>query len=171
MDNNNGTANACNVSYGDKVVYEKHLSKIWKTFPLWSADNTLLMDDSPEKIPFAISNAVHPPPLNGRKRQGQESSTSKEEQQQHLDESPPLLLDEENEDKQGVFFRKLVGFWNDNSHSSSPWKATAKGVAREEAAEDGTAETMNNEKYYRFLQTHAKGYMGWRESTTKKQDV
>ena len=169
--NANATATACNFSYGDKVVYEKHLSKIWKTFPLWSADNTLLMDDSPEKIPFAISNAVHPPPLNGRKRQGQESSMPKDEQQQHLDESSPLMLDEENEDKQGVFFRKLVGFWNDNSHPSSPLKATAKGIAREDGAEDRTAETISNEEYYRFLQTHAKGYMGWRESTTKSQDA
>jgi len=53
-------------SFDDNVVFEKHLSKIWEAYPLWSANNTLLIDDSPDKCPFEAGNAVHPPPLHGR---------------------------------------------------------------------------------------------------------
>ncbi|VEU34996.1 unnamed protein product [Pseudo-nitzschia multistriata] len=158
LSNKAGNRNDDDARHDDSVVYEKHLPKIWKSFPLWSASNTLLMDDSPEKCPLAVSNAVHPPPLHGRKR-GSASS---------------LLSDEENAETQAEFFRKLVRFWNDQSHTSPPWTATADGTTKF-AGDDGAMRNSSsyscNEEYYRFLEKHAKGHMGWRPSTTNTGDA
>jgi hypothetical protein len=50
----------------EKDVYRKNLSSVWQKYPLWNADNTLIMDDSPEKCIHYKANAIHPPPLHGR---------------------------------------------------------------------------------------------------------
>jgi len=53
-------------NYYQKILYRKHLSKVWAKYPLWNEFNTLYIDDSPEKCPEKYSgNALHPPPISG----------------------------------------------------------------------------------------------------------
>ena len=119
-------------SFDETVVFEKHLPKIWESYPLWSANNTLLMDDSPEKCPIAVANAIHPPPLHGRNWNSDSKNGG----------------DQGNQKLQTLFFEKLVSFWADSPHRENPCK--------NDGAEQDSAH------YYEFLQTHAQGHMGWR---------
>jgi hypothetical protein len=70
-----------------KPLFVKDLSLVWKEFPLWNANNTLLYDDSPEKCAQWQSNAVHPPSITG-------TSDDDVSQQQQLE-----------------FIRNLVAHW------------------------------------------------------------
>ncbi|CAB9496025.1 expressed unknown protein [Seminavis robusta] len=74
-------------------VFRKDLDKIWKDYHLWNCYNTLLIDDSPEKLKTSFQqNALHPPPMNGQQ---------------------PDTADEVNHQRQMNFFLKLVAFWNE----------------------------------------------------------
>ena len=170
-------------SYDDSIVFEKHLPKIWEAYPLWSANNTLLVDDSPEKCPLAMANAIHPPPLHGRRRPPPSSSGHLATPQNDDPAAFALpLADQDNEDQQACFFRKLVSFWTDRpfvakQHTTEAKSATTTGQTIKdsigtESEEGGTSEAMANTMYYEFLQTHARGHMGWREPTTvPKRDI
>lgn len=125
-------------SFDETVVFEKHLPKIWESYPLWSANNTLLMDDSPEKCPMAVANAIHPPPLHGRIWNGDSKNGE----------------DQDNQKRQTLFFEKLVSFWADSPHREQPFK--------DDVAEQESRGTLKNTHYYDFLQKHAQGHMGWR---------
>jgi hypothetical protein len=61
-----------------KPLFEKDLGLVWKEFPLWNANNTLLYDDSPEKCAQWQSNAAHPPSITG-------TSLDDARQEQHLE--------------------------------------------------------------------------------------
>ena len=107
-------------SHDDSIVFEKQLSKIWKAFPLWSADNTLLIDDS-----FALEMSF----CNGGQRHLSTSlartisacSTGTTARSTIFDEDEAngvILSDEENEERQAEFFRKLVHFWSHEPYAS-----------------------------------------------------
>lgn len=66
-DGSGGASNRSQVGWDEyeKPVFEKDLSVVWESFPLWNANNTVLYDDSPEKCLQWQSNAIHPPPLTG----------------------------------------------------------------------------------------------------------
>jgi hypothetical protein len=83
-----------------EVIFQKKLGKVWEHFPLWNTYNTLMIDDSPDKITGHDSrNALHPAPLHGRR----------DLQLSH--ETVPLISDEKNVEKQHKFFKSLVDFW------------------------------------------------------------
>ena len=154
-DNNN---NNNNKDYDpSSIIYEKHLSKVFKAFPLWSTNNTLLVDDSPEKCPVAISNCIHPPPIHGGQHNNK-ASHSNERNNGLLHTTPVhLLSDEGNEQRQAQFFQKLVNFWNNQPHAT-----TVSSSSMEEDEISATTTTTTNTGYYQFLQENADGYMGWR---------
>mmetsp|Transcript_21064 Transcript_21064/g.37900 ORF Transcript_21064/g.37900 Transcript_21064/m.37900 type:complete len:249 (-) Transcript_21064:21-767(-) len=156
------------------VIYEKHLPKVWKAFPLWSADNTLLIDDSPDKCPYFVANAIHPPPLHGQTEDGRSTVAGN-------NNAGTILSDEKNQQMQTDFFRRLVEFWSRHPYetiSSSTTTTTGPSPFPIAAnAESGTSsnttgpnmnvnekEEMANEKFYTFLETHAGPQMGWRPS-------
>jgi hypothetical protein len=165
-------------SFDDSVVFEKHLPKIWEAYPLWSANNTLLVDDSPEKCPLAVANAIHPPPLHGRSPPAQSFGDGQQRPATPLNESM-VLSDQENEDRQARFFRDLVSFWTQRPHVGKHlWTTTlqspqsapsvASSASRGECEPSSHDEgTVTNRLYIDFLRTHARGYMGWREPTAR----
>jgi NLI interacting factor-like phosphatase len=84
-------------------VYHKNILKVWESFPLWNAQNTLLVDDSPGKSTQATRmNVVNPPSLNGRAIL------------QHRTEAAPVLDDHVNVEKQSAFFTALADLWKSN---------------------------------------------------------
>ncbi|CAJ1962647.1 unnamed protein product [Cylindrotheca closterium] len=58
----------CDSSIDERnVVFVKSLNKVYNRYPLWNSTNTLLIDDSREKIPTRnVGNVLHPPPMNGK---------------------------------------------------------------------------------------------------------
>ena len=79
------------------AVFIKSLNKVYTRFPLWNSSNTLLIDDSQEKIPTRDAcNFLHPPPMNGKQ--------SSEKLSQY-----GIMSDAENHDRQMNFFASLVG--------------------------------------------------------------
>ena len=158
-----GAAGDCDNSNNNKdydpssIIYEKHLSKVFKAFPLWSTNNTLLVDDSPEKCPVAISNCIHPPPIHGGQHNNK-ASHSNERNNGLLHTTPVhLLSDEGNEQRQAQFFQKLVNYWNNQPHTT-----TVSSSSMEEDEISATTTTTTNTGYYQFLEENADGYMGWR---------
>lgn len=86
---------------GKKFLFMKNIIKVWDSYPLWNSHNSLLMDDSPEKIPEELrNNSIHPPPLLGLE------STA----------------DSTNEDEQMKFFEKLSKHF-DRKYDSSKYDA------------------------------------------------
>lgn len=80
-----------------QFVFCKHLNKVFAQFQLWNEENTLMLDDSPNKFNLRSSpNVVHPPPLNGLKSTNSQS----------------LSDDEINEKRQRIFFEQLVRAWS-----------------------------------------------------------
>lgn len=123
------------------IVYKKDLGHVWEAFPLWNHSNTLLMDDSPDKCVAWEENAVHPPPLHGRRC--------------HDVAPSPLLAcssDEENVRKQREFFQHLVRHWSEQV-TTREWDNSSKS--------DDATEVHNGEGHLRFLEEHAVGHMGW----------
>jgi hypothetical protein len=125
------------------VIFEKLLDKAWKAFPLWNADNTLLIDDSPEKCPYAIANAIHPPPIHGQR-------------------SPPKVIDShdtfwypdsQNEQLQHAFFQQFIHHWH-----LYPRERVVNDVN-----DDAYREQMSNRNLYQHLSRHGTEHMGWRE--------
>lgn len=121
-----------------KVLYKKDLEQAWTAFPLWNRSNTLFVDDSPNKCAAWAENAVHPPPLHGRRGTGPP------------DAATDVPSDEENVARQQEFFARLVKHWNDHP-TVYDWDTEA---------DDATV--VNGDGQLRFLREHAAGYMRWR---------
>jgi hypothetical protein len=153
----------------DNVTYEKNLRKVWDVFPLWSANNTLLVDDTPDKCPFAVANAVHPPRLHGR-----DSTCKSISNAQHQDGSTSQLLlsDEDNVQMQSIFFERLVQFWKEQPYKEKILISrrqprggdTASINIRFDKSSLEILEEMTNSQYNKFLATNATTDMGWRSS-------
>jgi len=126
-----------------EIVYKKDLSQIWKQFPLWNISNTLLMDDSPDKCVAWEENAVHPPPLNGRRML----------QMPH--EETKVQSDEVNVSKQREFFERLVQHWKDHP-TTHDWDTECEDAA-----------IHNGGGHLLFLKEHAVGHMGWHPDTRR----
>ena len=156
----------------ENVTYEKNLRKVWDAYPLWSANNTLLIDDTPDKCPFAVANAVHPPRLHGRHSNCESLLlTDTQQKQQDGSTSQQLLSDEDNVQIQSIFFEKLVQFWK-----QQPYKEKIL-ISRQQPAQGGATtnnirfdkslailEEMTNSEYYKFLESNATTSLGWRSS-------
>ena len=129
------------------TVFEKDLALVWKEYPLWNAENTLLMDDSPDKCLSWQDNAVHPPPLNGRATSRAttmllSSSNGRKE---------TVWCDYENSQRQVEFFQNLNTYWRDHPLLQE-WDV------------EGNASFHNAARLLRqvdFLKEHATGHMGW----------
>lgn len=127
------------------LVAIKSLSKVWSTYPLWDQNNTLLLDDSPDKCPRKYrGNAIHPLPLCGTETSVSDKGTMT---------SLTVDDDEENENLQRQFFRLLVQHW-----SSPQTRIVDESV-------DGTvsnpASSLNQ-----FLNSHAKSFnIQWKDNS------
>ena len=142
--NNNNNNNAHD--YND-IIFEKHLPKIWKAFPLWNANNTLLIDDSPDKCPYAVGNAIHPPPLHGQS----------EPPRLWLPEGGKQILwrpDCHNEAKQYTFFQQLIHHWHMHPYEQP--------IICEGNNDHHQQYKMQNRKLHEFLMNQGSGHMGWR---------
>ncbi len=136
-----------------ETLFEKHLPKVWKAFPLWNANNTLLIDDSPDKCPFAPSNAIHPPPLHGQC-------------------APPLhpfnqpwIPDEYNQSQQYQFFQQYIQFWHQHPFVEDLTELTVPTEVQGVCAELSTPRVRTNQDLYEFLKLYGSGHMGWRGGT------
>jgi hypothetical protein len=132
----------------EEVVFQKFLSKVWRAFPLWNSSNTLLMDDSPAKCPYAVGNAIHPPPIHGQMCSPPKTET----------ETPARVWqsDMRNQQFQAVFYQRLVGHW-----ATSPYERSVESTSLNIIEEQVTNLPLRN-----FLQEHAIGHMGWRGGDT-----
>jgi hypothetical protein len=123
----------------------KDLELVWQKFPLWNRYNTILIDDTPEKCTRWKENALHPPPLHGRKQRRPDT---------HEDSTTKWMSDEVNVSRQFAFMTLLAEHW-----SSCPltqiWDS--KGL-------DGTPSVISNEcdGMATFLTKHATEFMGWK---------
>ena len=146
------TQSECNAVGNEKsdhdheVVFEKHLPKIWKAFPLWNANNTLLIDDSPDKCPYALANAIHPPPINGQCRP---ANSCTEQQERHW------RPDAFNEDFQYDFFQKLIHHWHTHPYEERLHPSNSNGQGKYN-------ERMFNRGLFEHLDRFGSGHMGWR---------
>jgi NLI interacting factor-like phosphatase len=114
-------------------IFVKDLEKVWKKYPLWNLNNTLLVDDSPEKCLMWQANAIHPPPLNGLKK----PITGK-------------MRDEINVTQQQRFFEHLVIHWTNNS------------LVHDWDSESGDAVISNGIiNQFDFLRRNGVGHMGY----------
>jgi len=142
------------------VIFRKSLSKVWAAYPLWNEQNTLMMDDSPDKCPEKYSgNTLHPPPISGlyassiewiRKGnllldKGLGGDGSSNTATTDCEERVRSYLDDRNIDRQDAFFRKLV----------IDWKSTA---------DDDAFLTS-------YLPKFGTGHMGWRAGSIKKGTI
>ena len=131
----------------EQPVFEKNLSKVWKEFPLWNANNTLMIDDSPEKCTQWHANAVHPPPLNG-----QVSTWSG-------NTSP----DEENERLQRLFFNDLVEFWRNHTLVQRWDEESGDATTSLIELHGGNEEPLHDSNgLLQHLKDNATGHMGWK---------
>jgi hypothetical protein len=137
------------------VVFEKHLPKIWKAFPLWNADNTLLVDDSPDKCPYAVANAIHPPPIHGQWR----PPSSFDEQQEQL-----WRPDSQNERYQYDFFQQFIDHWHLHSHERRILvnNNSNNNDTSSQEHEEEEQHIMSNRTLYEHLMRYGSGHMGWR---------
>eukprot|EP00985_Skeletonema_marinoi_P013278 scaffold6564_cov179-Skeletonema_marinoi.AAC.13 len=88
----------------EDLIAIKSLAKVWASYPIWNATNTLLLDDSPEKCPIKYrKNALHPVQISG--------TTTNIEGGAYFDN------DEENEKNQRSFFELLANNWSESSSS------------------------------------------------------
>jgi len=88
----------------EDLIAIKSLAKVWASYPIWNATNTLLLDDSPEKCPIKYrKNALHPVQISG--------TTTNIEGGAYVDN------DEENEKNQRSFFELLANNWSESSSS------------------------------------------------------
>jgi len=142
------------------VIFRKPLSKVWEAFPLWNKQNTLMMDDSPDKCPEKYSgNTLHPPPLSGLNdsaldwiRKGHalldlesfdaNGSGGSTHTTTGGEESVLSYLDETNIERQDAFFRKLVIDWKSTADDSLGFLAS-------------------------YLPEFGTGHMGWRAGSIK----
>ena len=146
-------------------VFMKLLCKVWKEYPLWNASNTILMDDSREKISEDhTSNVIHPPPLLGTMKVVGDGIVD---------------MDEENQMKQFEFFNQFVQFWYHRTVCSTSSVTTViittstriddnfNGINEKNTIEDNKngkdeVEESNEAKSMDwYLEKHATGHMGW----------
>ncbi len=103
----NSTPSGTTIQFQDDVTAIKSLSKVWATFPLWDATNTILLDDSPEKCPSQFrANALHPPPIKGTVSPRFGIGVCSDE-----DFHSVLDDDEINQRRQRDFFQLLAKHW------------------------------------------------------------
>lgn len=105
------TASCNKKGEGDKklshedVTAMKSLSKVWAAYPRWNASNTILIDDSPEKIPIEHrGNVLHPPPIRGTV----------------TPDSSNVMKDDDvvNQTTQANFFNLLAKHWDEPTASA-----------------------------------------------------
>ena len=130
-------------SVDGQPIFEKDLALAWKEYPLWNANNTLLMDDSPDKCLSWQDNAVHPPPLNGR---APGASTLLSNGQVEA-----VLCDYENSQRQVEFFSSLIAYWRDYPLMQK-WDVQGNASFHDSSNLVGQVD---------FLREHATGHMGW----------
>ena len=100
---NNESAGCQKKPSHEDLIAIKSLSKVWASYPIWNATNTLLLDDSPEKCPTKYrKNALHPTKICG---------TTTDIGGVYFDN------DEENQKKQRYFFELLASNWSETSSS------------------------------------------------------
>jgi hypothetical protein len=133
----------------DERVFQKLLHKVWKAFPLWNANNTLLMDDSPAKCPYAIANGIHPPRIHGQIGNDRNRHTEAT--------SDPWLSDDQNQELQNRFFTGLSQHWK-----SMPFEQI---IETDEMLE--IQEQMSNVNLSKYLRDNG-SHMGWRDTTRDK---
>lgn len=154
------------------------LAKVWKLYPLWNANNTILMDDSPDKCTQWHENAVHPPPLHGLLLNDKTAMIFANSTDDHL------MSDEENERLQQLFFEGLVHYWQNHSMTITLFDEEQRGVVKAttnvvkkqgvsllaDAEPGGELPLNDNDEDYsfktnnglvEFLKIHAVGHMGW----------
>jgi len=120
---------ACN------IIFVKSLAKVFRCFPSWDESNTILMDDSPDKCPDIFrKNALHPPSISGL---AITACTCCEGN------------DEINEQKQIMFFQKLISYY----------RGQERGKSTETKSKEDCAPDINN--LHQFLYENAQGHMGW----------
>jgi hypothetical protein len=102
-------------------LFQKDLQKVWIQYPLWNRHNTLLMDDSMEKIiPSQEEMAVHPIPLNGRQ----------------FDATSMILHDGHVCQEQELFLRHYVQHWQlhglleEYTKNEETWATTSASTTR-----------------------------------------
>mmetsp|Transcript_11528 Transcript_11528/g.25764 ORF Transcript_11528/g.25764 Transcript_11528/m.25764 type:complete len:393 (+) Transcript_11528:180-1358(+) len=145
----------------EEAIFEKDLSKVWKEFPLWNSSNTILMDDSPEKVHTTKGqdNGIHPPALNGFANDWVRVNNK-------IKRSGTILTsDDDNQQKQQSFYNGLVGFWKDHSlvqtWTGASRVATAT-IMRREAVQGGdSSSTCEGDAMIQYLRKHGKEAMGW----------
>lgn len=135
----NGTSVGDDVPFSDDVVFVKDIQHVWNKYPLWNTNNTLLVDDSPEKCFAWKENAVHPPPMNGLKAEIKSISMFSE-----------TLLDYDNAKYQRMFFENLVDHWSKNDLVQD-WDTEC----------DDSIIFHRTKNQTEFLRTHAVEHMGW----------
>jgi NLI interacting factor-like phosphatase len=129
--------------FNDDPLFVKQLDSVWKEYPLWNQHNTLLLDDSPDKCPFP-RNALHPPSMNGQKKQ--RWSTSE-------------LDDTRNHELQLIFFQKLVSFWSEQQVTTT-WDGLG-----------GATYHPQPNALWHFMGQHATKHMGWRNNNDDDDNV
>lgn len=105
---------------GPKVIFMKHLSKVWNEFPLWNSSNTLLVDDSPEKCVTNKGNSIHPPPIMGLNvdalaRYMESLQVTDDMNGTKINMDVMCFSDEVNQKKQFQFFQDLTAAWRNPS--------------------------------------------------------
>ena len=107
------------------ILFIKHLSKVWAEFPMWNHTNTLIMDDSPDKVQKYKMNAIHPPPILGLNMEAIVAQMDKliiSEKEEKNDQEEMgdgmnfnidtnLYCDQANQAKQMIFFQNLAKEW------------------------------------------------------------
>jgi hypothetical protein len=141
--------------WDDETLFKKGLDKVWKDFPLWSADNTLLIDDTREKCVFAIGNAIHPPSIHGQTQESLHSNAVNGVSQNQF--CTTTVSDEENQRQQMEFFQRLGEFWTRQPYLQSFHKIHK--VKHSFLA--GEQQIMSNAELYRFLDTIVYQHWGW----------
>eukprot|EP00934_Nitzschia_sp_Nitz4_P001700 Nitzschia sp. Nitz4//scaffold17_size182527//4357//5316//NITZ4_001825-RA/size182527-processed-gene-0.113-mRNA-1//-1//CDS//3329539253//1700//frame0 len=147
-----------------EVIFEKRLDDFWRAFPLWNANNTILIDDSPEKCPFASGNAVHPPEIHGQRRPPVGNQPHQDTAGVHW------VPDEENQELQREFFLQYNEFWSREPFQEFLLEETVPSLVHQskrntddDAPKIPVKEVMTNQELYGFLKQHANNHMGWRD--------
>jgi RNA polymerase II subunit A small phosphatase-like protein len=140
------------------IVFEKNLEKVWKQYPLWNVQSTLLIDDCPSKCRRWRGNALHPPALLGLRQEfvQEYNSTNATIGCTSIRNDEPLsalLSDHENAAQQRRFFEGLVAHWRRESVTT---------LVNNDSHNSSTSSTATERPFLRsFLQQHAVGHMGW----------
>jgi NLI interacting factor-like phosphatase len=133
-------------SESKETIFIKDLDLVWQKFPLWNQYNTILMDDSPEKCARWKENALHPPPLHGRKQKRADEPE---------DSARVWISDEENVRQQFEFLTLFTAHWT-SCPVTKVWESNID--------HDGARSVVNNanDGMSTFLVKHATEFMGWK---------